>query len=240
MRLLLTRPLEDSAALADKLHLLGHSTVIAPLLGMRAVAGTPVSLAGVQAVLATSANGVRAFAALSAERGVPLLAVGPQTAEAARLAGFDDVVSADGDAKALVALAVKTLTPGKGALLHAAGAETAGRLSEALAEHGFCVERKVLYEAVAAETLPEQAQSALRNNALEGVMLFSPRSARIFIELCGKADLSSHAARLRAYCISAATAAKLTPHAFAKVHIAAAPNQDDMLALLSANERSQA
>ncbi len=70
-----------------------------PLLSVRFHDGPPLALDGAQAILATSANGVRALARRSRARDLPVFAVGPQTAEAAREAGFANVKSADGDAE---------------------------------------------------------------------------------------------------------------------------------------------
>ena len=232
MRLLLTRPREDADALAEILRARGHFPIVAPLMELRLMAGPPVPLEGVQAVLATSANGVRAFAARNEKRAITLYAVGPQTAEAAREAGFARVVSADGDAAALVELVADKADPAKGRLLHAAGAETAGRIRGALQARGFTVETVVLYEAAPLSALPADAERVLREGTLDGVLLFSPRSAKTFAALVGEAGLAQATAPLQAFCISAATAAALSPLSFARVAVAGEPNQSAMLELV--------
>jgi uroporphyrinogen-III synthase len=193
--------------------------------------GPELALDGVQAILATSANGVRGFSARSTRRDIPLYAVGPQTAETARASGFASVISAEGDAAALAELVAARLEPGKGTLLHAAGAETAGRMRQNLQGRGFTVVSEILYDAAPSATLPETADSALRSAELDGVMLFSPRSAKIFADLVTRAGLAPNCARVDAYCISAATAAALGGLTFARVAVAGQPNQDAMLAL---------
>jgi len=232
MRLLLTRPQEDAASIGEALRARGHVPVLAPLMEVRFRDGPALSLDKVQAILATSANGVRAIVRRCARRDLPLFAVGPQTAQTARAAGFQRVVNAGGDSAALAERAAAELDPAKGALFHAAGAETAGRLAQTLCARGFAVESAVLYEAVPVAALPETAARALRADALDGVLLFSPRSARIFADLVAAAGLAAHAARLKAYCISAATAGALEKLAFAGVKVADSPNQESMLALL--------
>lgn len=232
MRLLLTRPREDADALAESLRARGHVPIVAPLMELRLMAGPSLPLAGIQAVLATSANGVRAFAARSEKRNLALYAVGPQTAEAAREAGFTKVVSADGDSAALVELVASRCDPAKGQLLHAAGAETAGRLRGALQARGFGVETIVLYEAAPLARLPAEAEAVLREGTLDGVLLFSPRSAKTFAALVAEAGLQTVTAAMEAFCISAATAAALAPLGFARVAVAGEPNQSAMLGLI--------
>src|ERR1700750_503441 len=100
MRILVTRPLEYGAENAQRLAGLGHEALLASLLTVAIHDGAPLPLAGVQAVLATSANGVSALAARTTVRDLPVFAVGPQTAEAAERAGFIRIRNADGDAVA--------------------------------------------------------------------------------------------------------------------------------------------
>jgi uroporphyrinogen-III synthase len=234
MRLLVTRPEEDAVVIADALRARGHVPVIAPLMVVRYLEGPVLGLDGIQAVLATSANGVRALARRSARRDISIYAVGPQTAEVARQEGFVAVTSADGDSAALVELVGRHADPMAGPLFHAAGAETAGRLRQALQARGFTVESDVLYDAAPVAALPEAAADALRTDALDGVLLFSPRSAKLFAGRVGDLGLAENCARLDAFCISAATAAALAPLSFARIVVASVPNQDGILALLPA------
>jgi uroporphyrinogen-III synthase len=122
MRVLVTRPEADAAALVAALEARGHEALAQPLLTIEpAVPEPPLDLAGVQALLFTSANGVRAFADVSQERGLPVFAVGDASAEAARAARFAKVESASGDVEDLARLVKDRLDPGAGPLLHGAG-----------------------------------------------------------------------------------------------------------------------
>src|SRR5438552_12976874 len=87
-RALVTRPRAEAAGLAEALDARGIEAIIEPLLEIRYRDAAAPALAGVQAILCTSANGVRALARLSGERGLPLLAVGETTAARARAVGF--------------------------------------------------------------------------------------------------------------------------------------------------------
>jgi uroporphyrinogen-III synthase len=232
MRILVTRPEGDAEETAARLRALGHDPLVASLLDIRLREGPDLPLDDVQAVLATSANGVRALAKRTKRRDIPLFTVGAQSASAARLAGFEHIQHADGDAAALAALAAARLAPSRGALLHAAGIETRGGLAEKLAGSGFAVRSEILYDAVACKALPGPARDALDGGTIDAALFFSPRSARIFVELVEAAGLSERCGRLAAICISRAAAEALAPLRFDRVGIAARPNQEALLALL--------
>lgn len=236
MRLLVTRPHDDAEAFAKLLRARGHEAVVAPVMEVHVIPGPPLPCEGVQAVLATSANGIRALAQRTQRRDLTVYAVGPQTAEAARMAGFVPVINCDGDAAQLVETVAREVDPKRGLLLHAAGAETAGRVRQALTARGFLVETQVLYEALPVTHLHTVAQQALADGSLDGVLMFSPRSAKTFASLVGEAKLSQECARLVAFCISSATVEALTPLTFARVAVAGTPNQDAILELIPVPE----
>jgi uroporphyrinogen-III synthase len=226
MKILVTRPLADGQEIAARLAELGHQALLAPLLEPRFFDGPEPDLADVQAILATSANGIRALVRRTTRRDIPIFAVGPQTAEEATTAGFADVRSADGDALALADAAARWAQPGA-SLLHVCGEDAPGTLADILAARGFAVGRAVLYGIQAATELPSETKAALRDGRLDAVMFFSPRTAGLFLELARDLPI----ARLNALCISPKTAVMLTPGVFAQVKVAEKPNQAAMLKL---------
>jgi uroporphyrinogen-III synthase len=232
MRVLVTRPLEDAREISQKLEALGHSVIAAPLLKIEFFDGPEISLDGVQAILATSANGVRAIAKRTPRRNVPLFAVGPQTEAEARAADFTHIKNAHGDGAALARATTQWIKPQDGALLHAAGAEAPKLLMSELEKSGFIVRREVLYEAQAATHFPNDAATALRNRELDAVIHFSARSAATFANLAAQESLTQACENLIAICISEAAAKALTGLTFRDVRVATAPNQDALLALV--------
>jgi len=228
MRILVTRPLEDGREIARLLAERGHQTLLSPLLEPRFQDGPlPKGVFdGVHAVLATSANGIRALIRRTARRDLPIFAVGPQTADEARAAGFSDVRSADGDAKAL-AEAARRWAPPRATLLHVCSEDAPGTLCDLLGQSGLTVRRCALYTIEPATQLTAEAKAALQNRALDAVMFFSPRTARIFGQLAEDMPMDG----LTALCISQASADALAPLAFAQIRIAARPHQDAMLML---------
>jgi uroporphyrinogen-III synthase len=232
MRVLVTRPRDDAEGTAAKLAARGHQAVFAPLLDVRFRAGTAITLDDVQAVLVTSANGIRALAARTKRRDVKVISVGAQSAEAARALGFSDVGHASRDVFALAELAAANLAPQNGALFHAAGSETRGNIAEILSARGFSIRSEILYDAIASTTLSPDAQAALANATLDAALFFSPRTARIFADIVAKEELADSCRAFDACCISDAVARELHTLSFREVRVASEPNQDALLQLL--------
>ena len=229
MRVLLTRPLEDGAETARQLALRGHQALLAPLLSTRFFDGPEIILDGVQAILATSANGVRALARRTSRRDLPLFAVGPQTAAEAKKLGFAEVKNADGDAEALARAARDWAQPGKGALLHVVGEGNDGKLAAALSD--FSVRREILYAVKPLDEMPDEIMNWLLLSQVDAVLFFSPRSAATFRDLALREGLRMEG--ILAAAISPAAAAALEPLKFAEVRIAPQPNAKSLLNILS-------
>ncbi|MDH3593294.1 MAG: uroporphyrinogen-III synthase [Rhodospirillales bacterium] len=241
MRVLVTRPEADAAVLVAALEARGHQALVQPLLVIEPAAPEPpLDLAGVQALLFTSANGVRAFAEVSSERGLPVFAVGDASAEAARAAGFTGVESAGGDVEDLARLVKGRLDPAAGALLHGAGGSLAGDLKGELEGAGFEVRRSVLYKAEPVRELSESARAALAGGDLDAVLFFSPRTAKTFVRLVADHGLAADCERCLAVCLSAAVADNLGALSWRGLRTAAQANQQALLACLDDTDRAAA
>ncbi|MBL8662584.1 MAG: uroporphyrinogen-III synthase [Candidatus Odyssella sp.] len=240
MRILVTRPASEAQRFAAQLAGHGIESVIAPLLAIEPVETPLPPFDAVQALVFTSANGVRAYAARETRRDVPAYAVGEATAAAAREAGFANAISAGSDAEGLAALLVDRIDPAQGPLLHVAGADQAGDLPGALRARGYEVRQAVLYHAAPAPELPAPARAAIEAGSIAGVALFSPRSAGLFADRAAAAGLAAKLATLDAYCLSRAVAAALEGKAtFRAVRVAARPNAEALIAAIRAAETEE-
>ncbi len=214
-RVWITRSQPGAAATAARVQSLGWTPLVAPLIEIRPCGG-PVDLAGVGALAFTSAAGVRVFAALSAERALPVFAVGEATAAVAAEVGFAEVFSADGDVAALSALIGARRGSFAGDVLNPGAKERAGALTGA--------RTLTVYESHPA-TLPTDFAIA----GLDAVLLHSPRAARLAADLFRGALEPAMAA----VCLSPAVAAPLAGLGL-EVRIAVAPNEAALLRRLAA------
>ncbi len=239
MRILVTRPANDAAAVTEKLERRGHRVIQAPMMAIR-YADSPLSgLSGCQGLLFTSANGVRAFARLHQGRTHPVYAVGQATADTARTAGFAQVTAAGGDVHSLAALVRDRVDPQAGALFHGAGSVIAGDLADLLAPSGHRVIRQTLYHADAATIFPHEARTALETNSLDIALFYSPRTARIFMTLAEGAGILPHLHPIIAGALSKAVGTALESGPWAlqspswqRIVIANEPTEDALFAAL--------
>ena len=177
--LLLTRPRDASERFASEVAgVLGASApefCISPLMRVD-FAGRLPDMADAAALVFTSANGVRAYAAAGGPRGLPSFAVGEATAEAARRAGIA-AEAAGGDARALVTHLAARRPSGR--IVHVRGEHARGDVAARLREAGLRAEEAVLYRQV---LLPfsDRARALLSGRAPVVAPLFSPRTAEQF------------------------------------------------------------
>ncbi|MFO1033547.1 MAG: uroporphyrinogen-III synthase [Hyphomicrobiales bacterium] len=224
--MIVTRPAEDAAALAEKLAARGIEALLAPLLTIVPRKGIVIPPAAYQAVCLTSANGAAILREHPALARLPAYAVGAQSAAAARAAGFANVEAHGGDVEGLCSFIVKNCKPENGPLLYVSGAATSGDLAGVLGRHGFTMERVIAYDAVP-QDMPDAAELIARAQA---VLLYSPRTARLWQAQIEKHGLQDHMKAMPHLCLSAAVAHQL-PAAWPR-RVAEAPHETAMLAAL--------
>ena len=226
MWLIVTRPVDDAILLKAKLQAMHHSAILAPLLKIIPRIGVQIPPKHYQLICATSANALKYSGVSAALKEVPVLTVGPQSLAAATEAGFKSCNAHGGDVYGLASYIVKNFNPRNGSILYLSGAETSADLQALLMANNFTVEKVVVYDAVI-ET-PAEIPQALA--MADGVLLFSPRSARIWIDVIATSNLETAAAGPTYFCLSE-NVAKILPHHWRK-RVAKSPDEAAMLALL--------
>ena len=117
--------------------------------------------------------------------------------------------------------------------MHLAGSVVAGDLKGRLEEQGFWIERIVLYEAVPAKVFPNIIIEALQGEApIEGVLLFSRRTAETFVQCCEAGGLAGKLNHMTAYCLAASAAQPLEGLGLKEMRVASRPSEDALLSLL--------
>ncbi len=235
MHLLITRPRKEAEALGAELSLRGVASTVSPLLEIELLPPEPGAFEGVQGLVATSRNGLRALAqspALAQAMTLPLYAVGPGTAELARSLGFTTIITGPGTARELAPVIVEHVRPEAGRLVQLGGDKLAFDLGGALAASGVLIDVLTVYRSRPAGGLSLDAIERLKSGAIETVLLTSPLAARTFVKLAIEAGIGQSCQRLVYVCLSKQIAAEIAPLQASAVHVASAPNTDACLDLI--------
>jgi uroporphyrinogen-III synthase len=225
MRVLVTRAEPDATRTAAALVARGHQPVVVPLQEIRPLVAPPFA-AVADAVAVTSSNALRHAdpAFLSAFRLLPCFAVGNETANAARRAGFGDVRTGPGDARGLGNVIASALPRGSG-LAYLCGRKRKDALELALGEAGITVAALETYDTV--DRVPEPSEIARAADA-NAVLVYSPGAARRLA-----AAFTGRLAGTRFVAISREAAAGLPDDWKKRTAIAAAPDEASMLRALA-------
>lgn len=237
MRVLITRPRDEAEALAGRIRSLGFIPLVDPMIEIRTFPDVGVDSRNLQAVVFTSANGVRALGNAqnwaTFPRDLTAFAVGAATAAAARAAGFTAVIEGPGTVEDLARLIAEGCSSSRGPLLHVSGSVVARDLAPLLAKTGLTVTRAVLYESVQATQLQGETHDGFARGTIDAVLFFSPRTARTFVSLVTDANLIGTMGSVVALSLSPAVTEVLAPLAFARTVTVARPTTDALLESLT-------
>ncbi|MDU9005155.1 uroporphyrinogen-III synthase [Sedimentitalea todarodis] len=222
--LLMTRPRAEAERFLRQLPadvLQRVTPVVSPLLKIE-TCGETANLENVAGVIFTSANGARSAAAPDQNTAIPAYCVGAATARiAARLGWRVDAIGENADE--LVATLIQSNTCGP--LLHLCGRHTRGKVAERLCHAGCRTTRHVVYEQ---KLLPinDKILAILRESALVIAPIFSPRTARQFVNQCPEIK------HLHLVAMSEAVAEPLSGMAHSSLSVAKHPNAASMVSAI--------
>lgn len=235
MTILVTRPEPDASDLVDCLMAKGHEATAEPMLTIDFAGFAPISLEGVDALIATSRNALAALSrdpAMLAAKNLPLVVVGAATETMAREMGFRDIICGSGSAASLPQILADNLKPQGGALLHLAGADLATDLEPPLTALGFCYLSQRVYRAKPRTGLSAATIELFHQGKIDSVLLMSPRTANIYANLIIEAGLNEIAGKTTHFCFSENVARRLGPLGNPPVLTTVKPCLQEMLALI--------
>jgi len=236
MRILITRPQENATILINRLQELGHHIAIDPLIHFIPIPRHLLAFPDpscFEAIITTSQQAIRCLANLTPQRHFPLWCVGTESAKIAQELEFQNIHTAGGNAQNLIAKLLKTFTsPLQKPLLHVSGDVIRVNIADALQENGILTQRIVVYETKEAQTFLHETQCALTERKFDTVLLYSPRTARIFRNLCQAAGLAPCCTSLTALCLSEEVAGQVRDLPWKILHVAKKTSTDELLMVL--------
>ncbi len=226
--ILIIRQKEEAEALADLLIGKGVTPYLCPLFTPHFF--PPPSLTGVQGLIITSKNALRALRGRDEFLNIPLYVGGDETADFAKNMGFSTVLSASGATNELIHLIRQEVRPEGGILWYLSGEVIRGTLQETLRMAGFHVKRHIVYQIEQAKDFPTSFALDLKAHVISHVLLFSPHTTILFSRLLKERGLDQYMPQITAVCLSAEVAAAATRLAWKDVWISPHPTVQAMMA----------
>ena len=227
MRLLMTRPEPDASLSAQRLRSLGHEVIVSPVLQVT-YSNELLSWKSDAALVVTSKNGVRALDALVTDemrKKATVFTVGDATAALASNAGFMSVTSASGTVDDLVDL----IAGKKLAQVHyICGRDRNDGLETKLQRLGILIKSAERYHADFASCLNEEAIKAFKNQDIDGVLLYSTRSAEAFNHLLKANKVSYSTKQMTYFCLAKAITSVLDREMGIHAVVADRPNEQSL------------
>lgn len=236
MRILVTRPEADCEDMRRVLTAAGHSIVISPLLTILSEPIPDIRADDIAALVITSQNALRALAGnpqLEHLTSVKTFVVGPRTFAMARELGFRHIIEGPGTGAELAELLKDHGLPADGRIVHLAGNKLAFNFAQAFSELGYRAETIRCYRSEPATGFTAEAEEAIRQGQVDLVTLLSPQTANTFVRLIKSTGLEVEARSLSYACISEATCKFLVDEGWSCTHVAAKPNNQEVLALVN-------
>jgi uroporphyrinogen-III synthase len=233
-RILVTRPEPGASETARKLQALGFEPITMPLTEIRPLPVYAYMIpAAFDAVAVTSASAVRhaspELMARLAKR--QCFAVGGRTAQAARDAGFSDVVVADGGAGSLVHVVTDAL-PRQARLAYLCGRVRRPEFEAMLAASGVTVVPVEVYDTVDLTPPSDVALRLIGAGEVDAALAYSATGARALAKLIAQPGFADAFRNTRLLCLSPRIAQALGAVSRDKIFVSPEPCEEALIGML--------
>lgn len=225
LSVLITRPLPEAEDYAAELQGQGFETYLAPMLE---IVPLPFDvLDDFDALIFTSAEGVRAYCDGGGVVKGQAICVGKYTAHAARDAGFEAVVNVAGTGRDVVDYIGKSNLN----YLHIGGKHVAYPIAEKLRAFGTNCTHVPVYEAQKVSDISPDILDAIREKRIDVVTFYSKRTAEAFLDLAAQSGVVEALNTIKCLSISDAVleCVRLYNYEWNGLYVSSTPDRTGML-----------
>ena len=243
MRLLITRPTLQAAETLSALQARGWQAVVSPLMEIEQIhPDNWPNWTRVSGIVITSRNAVPALSASGAPASAAIFCVGARTAAAIEAAGYANVILTATTAAELATQLAAAMAGTDKRFVYLCGADRRPDLEDHLRRKAVSCQPIVVYQAVGKDHLTDTACSGIKTQEIDGVLLYSPRSAALFAQAlanCQRELAGPGPQQLHLFCLSPAVAEALKMHwpsaavPPARLHVAPQPNEQALLQMVA-------
>jgi uroporphyrinogen-III synthase len=229
---LITRPEEDAAQIAQELEDQNYQVLCEPFLKISFLDIALPDLKAYAGIIFTSINAVRAVKGKITEFDLPVFCVGHRTHDEAVEAGFRNVQSAEGTVDDLSCL-ITSQKPNQ-AYLYIRGQHISKDLGALVTD--IKIDEVIAYHAEKIEEISNISRQILMRGEMSAVLFFSVRTAEAFVEWV-KGDsqsinIAAALGRSRALCLGDSMVEYLSEIPWKDIQVAEHPNRLSLMRLL--------
>ena len=181
MHILLTRPLDDCSEMILRFKSLGHQVSHLPLLNVDKTNYNEINFSEFKGLIFTSGNAVKFLDIKKIDKKVLCFCVGNATEKKARAAGFQNVITAEGNVENLKELILQNFDKKNGKLIYVSGETISIDLDQQLIKEGYDIKRIINYRTYHNEKFDKNFVKTLNANIPDIVYIYSTNSALSFL-----------------------------------------------------------
>ena len=219
MHILLTRPLEDCSNLIIQFKELGHTVSHLPVIKIKKIEHSELIFNDYSAVIFTSSNSVKNLDLDNVNKTIKTFCVGSATEKVARSLGFQNVISADGNVRALKELILLNHSKKDGKLLYVSGKTVSFDLDKDLSNEGFEITRLINYSVDYNDEIKSDIIEELKKSVPDIVYIYSENSAKSFLNIIKKYHLIDSWMNTNLMCIGDKTSSVLNEVKWKKIFL---------------------
>ena len=219
MHILLTRPLDDCKDLILRFKSLGHKVSHLPVIKIENVNHDKVNFDEFGGIIFTSANAVKNLNTSNINKQINCFCVGSSTEKAAKQNGFQNIYCADGNVNNLKEVILQNFDQKKGNLLYVSGEIISSNLDKDLISEGYKVKRIINYSVAPIEEVSDEFIRDLKSSIPDMVYVYSENSARNYLNLLKKYNLSDYWMDTNLMCLGEKTSSVLNEIKWKKIFL---------------------
>ena len=219
MHILLTRPLDDCKDLILRFKSLGHKVSHLPVIKIENVNHDKVNFDEFGGIIFTSANAVKNLNTSNINKQINCFCVGSSTEREAKESGFQNIFCADGNVNNLKEVILQNFDQKKGNLLYVSGEIISSNLDKDLISEGYKVKRIINYSVAPIEEVSDEFIRDLKSSIPDMVYVYSENSARNYLNLLKKYNLSDYWMDTNLMCLGEKTSSVLNEIKWKKIFL---------------------
>ena len=228
MHILLTRPLEDCGNLLIKFKDLGHAVSHLPVIKIKKLEYKQPNFNDYSAIIFTSSNSIKNLTIDLINKTVKCFCVGSATEKFARSLGFQNVIAADGNVRALKELILQNHHKKDGKILYISGEFISSNLDKELTNEGYDISRIINYTVEHIGEFQNNVIEELKKNIPDIVYVYSENSAKSLLNIIKKYQLIDSWMNTNLMCIGEKTSSVLNNIKWKKIFLFS-PGEEEFL-----------